>query len=192
MPLLGIYASQITGKLFAPSGAYESIATVDVGGGGASSIAFASIPATYKHLQIRGIARSSTASSGIVPIYAQINSVSTNQTSHFLYGDGSGVSSTSSLNANLIYLGYIGQDSTTATSYGAAVIDVLDYADTNKYKTFRSLAGTDLNGSGRVGLFSGFLYANTNAISNITLYANAGGDSFKQYSSFALYGIKGN
>ena len=186
--LIGIIASSGVGVA---GGDYESIATVTVGPGGASSIAFASIPSTYTHLQIRGIARSSTASSSIVPIYAQINSVSTNQTSHIMYGDGAAATSFASTNANLIYLGYIGQDSTTSTSYGAAVIDVLDYADTNKYKTFRSLAGTDLNGSGRVGLFSGFLYANTNAISNITLYANAGGDAFKQYSSFALYGIKG-
>jgi hypothetical protein len=187
-PILGIWAS---GASAAAITSYESIATVTVGSGGAASIAFASIPSTYTHLQIRGIARSSTASSTIVPIYAQINSTSTNQTSHLLYGNGSSVISTSALNANLIYLGYIGQDTTNANSFGASVIDVLDYASTDKYKTFRSLSGVDLNGSGLVGLFSGFLYANTNAISNITLYANAGGDSFAQYSSFALYGIKG-
>jgi hypothetical protein len=188
-PILGIWASAQQGALAV--GDYESIATVNVGSGGASSIAFASIPSTYTHLQIRGIARSSTASSGIVPIYAQINSTSTNQTSHWVYGDGSTATATNATNANLIYLGYIGQNTTTASTFGAAVVDVLDYANTNKYKTFRILSGVDLSGSGRVGLFSGFLYANTNAISNITLYANAGGDSFAEYSSFALYGIKG-
>jgi len=188
-PILGIWASAQQNANVPNS--YESISTVTVGSGGSSSIAFASIPSTYTHLQIRGIARSSTSASSIVPIYAQINSTSVNHTSHFMYGDGASVTATNALNANLIYLGYIGQNTTTASTYGASVIDVLDYANTNKYKTFRTLSGVDLNGSGRVGLFSGFLYSNTNAISNITLYANAGGDTFAQYSSFALYGIKG-
>ena len=52
-PILGIYASQISGHLFAPSGAYDSIATTTVGAGGASSITFSSIPSTYTHLQVR-------------------------------------------------------------------------------------------------------------------------------------------
>jgi hypothetical protein len=108
-----------------------------------------------------------------------------------MFGNGASVINTSALNANLIYLGYMGQNNNTANSFAGAVIDVLDYASTNKYKTFRSLSGVDLNGSGLVGLFSGFLYSNTNAISNITLYANAGADNFAQHSQFALYGIKG-
>jgi hypothetical protein len=56
MPILGIIASAITGNLVTTS--YESIATVTVGGGGSATIDFTSIPATYTHLQIRGIARS--------------------------------------------------------------------------------------------------------------------------------------
>jgi hypothetical protein len=56
MPILGIIASAITGNLVTTS--YESIATVTVGGGGAATVAFTSIPATYTHLQIRGIGRS--------------------------------------------------------------------------------------------------------------------------------------
>ena len=179
------------GAQLTAGGTYQSIATVTVGAGGSTSIAFTSIPATYKHLQIRGIARSSTANNTIIPFYAQINSTSTNHTSHLMFGNGASVINTSALNANLIYLGYMGQNNNTANSFAGAVIDVLDYASTNKYKTFRSLSGVDLNGSGLVGIFSGFLYSNTNAISNITLYANAGADNFAQHSQFALYGIKG-
>jgi hypothetical protein len=40
MPVLGIIASQMSGHLFAPSGAYDSIATTTVGSGGAASITF--------------------------------------------------------------------------------------------------------------------------------------------------------
>lgn len=171
-------------------GSYESIATVDVGAGGANTISFTSIPSTYTHLQIRGIARSATASSGIVPIYIQLNSTGSNHVSHWIYGDGASATATNQSAANLIYAGYAGQNSTTASSFGTTVIDILDYANTNKYKTVRSLAGTDLNGSGRTGLFSGAWFGSTNAITQINLYINAGGDNFAQYSSFALYGVQ--
>ena len=77
----------------------------------------------------------------------------------------------------------------TANSFGAYVVDVLDYANTNKYKTVRTLGGKDLNGSGQEGLYSN-LWKNTNAITDITLKV-VGGSNFVQYSHFALYGIKG-
>jgi hypothetical protein len=64
----------------------------------------------------------------------------------------------------------------------------LDYTNTNKNKTARSLWGYDANGSGYVGLYSG-LWRNTSAINRID-YVPASG-TFPQYSSFALYGIKG-
>jgi hypothetical protein len=51
-PMLGIMASQISGHLVTNS--YESIQTVTVSTA-TPSITFSSIPATYKHLQIRGL-----------------------------------------------------------------------------------------------------------------------------------------
>ena len=68
-------------------------------------------------------------------------------------------------------------------------MDILDYTNTNKNKTVRVLQGFDENGSGVVA-FNSFLYStNTNAITSLTLTSS--GTSFAQYSSFALYGIKG-
>jgi hypothetical protein len=49
--ILGIIAS----SRLAAVGDFESIATVSVGSGGAADVEFTSIPATYTHLQIRGI-----------------------------------------------------------------------------------------------------------------------------------------
>jgi hypothetical protein len=71
--------------------------------------------------------------------------------------------------------------------FAANVIDILDYANTNKYKTTRSFSGADNNGSGFVQFMSG-LWMNTAAITSITILPNS--DNFAQYSSFALYGIK--
>jgi len=56
MPILGTVASQFSSK---PFNSYESIQTVTVGAGGTATVTFSSIPATYTHLQIRGIARAS-------------------------------------------------------------------------------------------------------------------------------------
>jgi hypothetical protein len=44
------------------AGDYQSIETVTVGSGGQATITFASIPATFKHLQIRAIGRTDRAS----------------------------------------------------------------------------------------------------------------------------------
>jgi hypothetical protein len=71
--------------------------------------------------------------------------------------------------------------------FGAGVIDILDYANTNKYKTSRLLGGEDLNGSGRVYLMSSN-WQKTTAITQIDLSFETG--NCMQYSQFALYGIK--
>ena len=76
--------------------------------------------------------------------------------------------------------------------YGAVVCDILDYANSSKYKTVRNIGGFDTNAtSGVVGdvYINSFVWMNTNAINSITL--GASGESFKQYSRFSLYGIKG-
>jgi len=77
----------------------------------------------------------------------------------------------------------------SGTSFYVQIMDVLDYADTNKNKTIRHLGGVDYNGSGGIYLASS-LYSTTSAISSISITSN-NGTNFSQYSSFALYGIKG-
>lgn len=179
-PILGIYASQISGHLWAPSGAYDSIATTTVGAGGASSITFTSIPSTYTHLQIRGISKMSSGAS----LYMQLNSdTGSNYARHYLNGNGSTVGA----GANSSFTNMFAGTTANATStFGASIIDILDYTNTNKYTTTRSLSGADANGSGYVQFFSG-LWMNTAAVSSITI---TGDSNFDQYSQFALYGIK--
>lgn len=181
-PMLGIMASAISGNLFAPSGAYDSIATTTLTGSQAT-ITFSSIPSTYTHLQLR-IFGKATASAYLKITF---NGASTNFDSHYL--DGNGTSATAGFDAATTFISNYGAIANTTTSvFGTVIIDLLDYANTNKYKTYRSLSGTDYNGSGSVDLTSG-LWQSTSAISQIDLNVNTG--SFAQYSSFALYGIKG-
>ena len=189
MPILGIIASAISGNLFAPSGAYDSIATTTVGSGGASSITFSSIPATYTHLQIRMLARDSRANTA-TNLYLQFNGdTGANYTAHELYGNGSaavagfeGASQTSALAVR------VAGNNAAASSFGAGVLDVLDYANTNKYKTMRSLSGFDDNSVGQIWFISG-LWMSTSAVTSITITPVT--SPILQYSSFALYGIKG-
>ena len=166
---------------------YESIATTTVGAGGSSTISFTSIPSTYTHLQIRVFARDSRAVA-FDNLLLQINTdTGSNYADHFLYGDGGGsVISGNSVSDTSIRSGTMTGASSSANIFGANIIDILDYASTNKYKTIRALSGADANGSGQTVLRSG-LWLNTNAITTLTF--TPGGGNFTQYSSFALYGI---
>jgi len=178
---IGIYASQISGHLFAPSGAYDSIATTTLGTT-TTSITFSSIPATYTHLQVRLFAKDGAASLSSLAI--RLNSdTGANYVYHRLYGDGSSVAAGSATSSTL---GIIGIEE---NQFGATIVDILDYANTNKYTVTRSLSGWDNNGSGWVGLWSS-LWLNTAAVNAITLLS-AAGNGFTQYTSAALYGIKG-
>jgi len=172
------------GSIVSGSPSFESIATTTVGSGGSANIEFTSIPGTYSHLQIRGIGKSTSSPTDLD---IQFNSdTGSNYRAHRLSGDGSSVFSDVSLQTFRLDRAGILADGTSV--FGANIIDILDYANTNKYKTVRSLYGYDKNGSGSA-LFSSGLWMNTNAITSIKLFPDFG--NFVQYSSFALYGIKG-
>ena len=183
--LIGIIASSGA----AAGTSYESIATVTVGSGGSSSITFSSIPSTYQHLQVRLMARTNRAAAGDFLTVIFNSDTGANYSYHYLQGDGSSALAGSSTNSPYVFLHRFAASSATSGVNGVGVLDVLDYANTNKYKTTRSLAGYDNNGSGAIELDSGN-WRNTGAITSITI-APGLGTSLNQYSSFALYGIKG-
>jgi hypothetical protein len=171
------------------AGSYDSIQTVTVGSGGTSTITFSSIPSTYTHLQVRGIARTNRAGSNQDALKCRFNSDSgSNYTLHYLLGNGSTASSGASTSTTSFFMdGFTESDSLT-NCFGGFVLDILDYANTNKYKTSRSLSAREDNTAGAVWLESG-VWMNTSAISSIVLTPNAG-PLITEYSSFALYGIK--
>jgi hypothetical protein len=149
---------------------------ITVGGAGVSTITFSNIPSTYTHLQIR------TYNNGGVGAVTFNGDTGSNYSRHYLWGDGS--VATSGANTSTTSMGVIDYTS-SANVFSSNIVDILDYANTNKFKTVRSLSGTDANGAGSVLLYSG-AWRNTNAITSITI----SGGTAVQYSSFALYGIK--
>jgi hypothetical protein len=174
--LIGVIASS---GIPASTNSYESIATVTIGAGGASTASFSSIPATYQHLQIRILAK--TGDAGAFGSASMTINGAAGEQRHEVYGTGSATGSGSNASSFLAYVGGTAQ-------FGVAIVDILDYADTNKTKTIRGLGGVDNNGSG-IAAFTSGLETSTTAISSLTFTANSG--NFAQYSSFALYGIKG-
>ena len=189
-PILGIIASQQPGHVVTNS--YESIATVTLSSN-QSTITFSSIPSTYKHLQLRIIARSDHPTYAGVDGNLTFNSdTGANYSWHYLLGYGTGIASSGSANTSNIVPGIIASGGGSPSGvYAATIIDILDYANTNKYKTTRALDGLEPNqSSGRDLRFSSGSWRSTNAITSITLVTSPS-QNFIQYSSFALYGIKG-
>ena len=186
--ILGSFSSGVA----ASTNSYESIATVTIGSGGASNIEFSSIPATYTHLQIRLIAEGADVSGpGPMSLDVVVNSdTGANYSRHRLYGDGSSAAADAGTSQADMFGGLVNYSASVNNIFGAAVIDILDYANTNKYKTLRSLSGYDANGSGYVMFLSG-LWQSTSAITNIKIYPDNRSYTLRQHSSFALYGIKG-
>lgn len=181
------------GNLTAPAevdlGAMIPIATVTVGSGGQSNIEFTSIPNTYEHLQIRLLARGTNADANIDGRLEYNGDTSAaNYTYHLLRGNGSAVSASGSDASATPWAFSCNSGGSGANMFGVAIIDILDYANTSKYKTMRSLTGEDENGGGNI-YFRSTLWMNTNAISSIKLTPQAT-NNFAQYSHAALYGIK--
>jgi len=183
-PILGIYASQISGRLYTLAGNYDALGTVTVPAGGVSSITFAGIPTTgYTHLQLRVTA----VAPGEINHLLQFNGdTAANYSWHELYGTGTTATAANGANVTAIKGGYNG-----GTLPAPTVIDILDYTNTNKYKTTRGLAGSDNNtGSNNYILFRSGSWRSTSAINSINISTTGVGGAFSQYSQFALYGVK--
>jgi hypothetical protein len=184
-PMLGIMASQISGHLVTNS--YESIQTVTVSTA-TPSITFSSIPATYKHLQIRGLGHWSGTANTYANGQVQLNGdTGSNYAYHRLYGNGSSASADASTSTTKMNTPWF-PDDTYSNTFGSIIVDILDYSNTNKYKTIRSLGGFDGNGSGLIGLFSG-LWMSTAAVTSFSISLPS--YNLTTNSQFALYGIRG-
>jgi hypothetical protein len=171
-----------------PDGAFDALATVTVPSGGVASITFAGIPNTYKHLQIRSMFRSGTAGSEDSVIMRFNGDSGNNYSYHFLFGNGSSANASATSSTSLIYPWAVPAASFLANSFGVQIIDLLDYANTTKNKTTRTLAGYDDNSTGgRIALTSGAWY-NTSAVNSISI--TTGGSSIAQHSQFTLFGVK--
>jgi len=167
-------------------GNFYSIATATVDSGGASSITFTSIPQTYTHLQIRATTNG-TGTSGLYLICSINTDTGTNYNWHYLNSNGASVSAGNSSSFAGFVINDMGGGSSNSNNFGSGIADILDYTNTNKYKTIKTLSGIDNNGSGYLD-FDSNLWRNTAAITSITIVY--GSNNYAQFSQIALYGVK--
>ena len=184
---LGIFSAAGAGGV---QGDYELIAS-SILGSSQSSIVFdvSSFASTYKHLQIRYVARSTRAGNTLDGLAVRFNAdTGTNYSGHFLRGNGSAVSSGAETSISKPQIGIIPAADSTANVFGSGVADFLDPFSSTKHKTFRSLYG--MTSQNFVALNSG-LWRNTNAITSITIFQTEGSNNLLTGSRFSLYGIRG-
>jgi hypothetical protein len=168
------------------STSYESIASF-YSLGTVTSYTFSSIPGTFKHLQLRMYLPGGTSVSA-TNLDIQVNGdTGTNYVNHWFNGTGTTVSASSQTSNPRIEEMVLFR---SANTYPAGVIlDILDYADTNKYKTFRTLSGKEDGNSGDVRITS-HMWMSTSAITSIKVYPD-NNNNFPPGVRLSLYGIKG-
>lgn len=171
---------------------FESIATVTVGSGGAALITFTDGGSwsNYTHLQIRVLAKTdrNDPNDALFPYFN--NDTSQNYWSSSMWGEGTGTAQIARTpGTGMYYNGWIPGAVSNSSVFGANIIDILDFRNTNKYKTVKTYGGYSNNTNGLSSLISG-AWLSTSAITVIKITPTVG-SNFVQYSKFALYGIKG-
>ncbi len=182
----GVKTSKLWDQTTFP-GTFESIQTVYLASA-QSTISFTNIPQTYSHLQIRVLSRDNRAATANSVFYRINGDTGSNYSYHILAGDGSNTSAGAASSTTFTYGMIQTSASTTSNIFTAGIIDILDYSNTNKNTTIRTLQGYDSNGSGHIRLNSG-LWMNTAAVTSFLIYADASAN-FVANSHFALYGIR--
>ena len=167
---------------------FFQIATTTVGATSVADVTFSSIPADYTHLQIRCITRSNDANNYAQNLNIRFNSdTASNYSRHGIEGDGAAVYAFSTLSTYTVG-GIVTGNGQGANIFSSNIIDIYDYANTNKFKTTRALCGNDANSATGQILFQSGNWRSTNAITSIRLYSAVG--NLIQYSRFDLYGVK--
>lgn len=166
---------------------YNLIQTVTVGSGGASSIAFTSIPQTYTDLQLLVSARSNRATEIRDEIHVRFNSNTSGYSVRTLRGDGSAVvSNTGSVSTALSRLDMPASNA-TANVFGSMSMYIPNYTSANQKSTSTEITMENNATQSFMYLHAG-LWANTAAITSITMTFEIG-PLFLQHSSASLYGI---
>jgi hypothetical protein len=169
---------------------YTAIATVTVGSGGAATMAFSSIPATYTDLCLKVSMRNTYAATYAVPCFRFNGNTSTIYTNLRVLGDGSGTGSTRDANTSYGVLA-IGQAATsTANTFGNYELYIPNYAGSNN-KSWSIDQVSENNATEAYAVLWAGIWADTSAINQIVILDPTGAaGNIVEYSTATLYGIK--
>lgn len=155
------------------------ISSSTVGAGGASTVVFSSIPATFTDLKIVCSTRTSTAAISDA-VYLALGGT---LTAKRLYGNGASATSDTDY-----YGAWNSGASSTSSTFGNTEFYIPNYAGSTA-KSFSSDSVSENNATTAYASLIAHLSTSASAISSITLGTESG-DPFVQHSSFYLYGVK--
>ena len=162
------------------AGAYDLLETTNISGY-TTSVTFDNLDvySDYKHLQLRVSADNGNNSWQFLTFNGDSGSSNTYTNQRLIGNDVQVESTTNVLPAYGILTHYGRQE------WNAFILDVYDFANTNKYTTSRAIGGTAKSGSTEMMMVSG-LWNNTNAVTSLTITGVT-----LQYTRYSLYGVKG-
>jgi hypothetical protein len=155
---------------------YFKINTATVGSGGAASINFTSIPATYTDLVLRVSGRSTSAAGAVTIAF---NGSSSTFAGRFIQGNGT----TASSSTNTTQISTLPISTDTASVFGNFEIYIPNYSDSSN-KCFFTDSVTENNLALAFIFLNASMWSTTSVINEITLTA-----AFAEYSTATLYGI---
>lgn len=162
---------------------YVAIATVTVGAGGASSIAFSNIPQTYTDLLIFLSGRSTRTGTAQEVVDILFNGSYSNLSGIRLAGTGS-----SFFSGTGTYPGVAATDSATANTFGNCSFYIPNYTSSNN-KSHSVDGVSENNATEAVAQLAAGLWSSSSAITSLSLRPQSL-NNWTQYSTATLYGIK--
>ena len=173
-----------------PSNTYTLISSVTVGSGGSSGVTFSSIPQTYTDLLVKCSLR--TGSAQVWGYFTYNGSSTTGYSLMQLLGNGSTASSgKDATSTGYQYSLWADSPNQTANTFSSSEIYIPNYTGST-YKSNSIESVTENNATGVYTAMQTNLWSNTAAITSITFtpWNSGGGETWAQYSTFYLYGIK--
>ena len=180
-------ASSISANL-TPATGYYLLDSYEFPNGNATSITFSNISQNYKVLRIIGTGKSTRTNGDSAGAQFQFNSdTGSNYEDYVVYGQSGSFQYDITNSYDRIYT-ELCFGSTQNNQFGGFITDIIDYTNTNKYKTVKSLSSYGKS-NGWIALCGG-TWRSTAAINTIKVMISASADgNFAQYSQVSIYGI---
>jgi hypothetical protein len=163
---------------------FELIASSTVGASPVTTITFSSIPSTYTDLCLKLSVRSNSAS--FREVWINPNGSSANGTSRILQGSGSAAVSYTATRFQAF--GATNPTGSTASTFSSIDVYIPNYAGSTN-KSLSADGVEENNATNAYAELSASLWSNTAAITSLDIVLSSG-DSFVQYSTAYLYGVK--
>jgi hypothetical protein len=155
----------------------------------AASVTFDDIPSTYEHLQLRISMRDATVDA-FESLYLQLGDsghspvdTGTNYARHYLYAYTTSAYAAGQMTQNDIWLGKVAAATSDSATYGCLVIDILDYANTNKNATVSS---PDSSGTGDYVRLTSGVWLDASVVNAVLIKGNG---NLVRGTEMTLYGL---